>query len=266
MSLLDRLLSLSQENGKAVNDYTGETGDSRVLFSHEFEKIGHVVVRERYYMGEYVRMLEVEGAQESACYPEEGRHFDLVFGYTKAFDLAYHHAPEESDTLLIGGGGFSYPKYAMSHFPKRRMDVSELYWEIVDLAKKYFFLDELYEKHDVRKSGRLHVYAGNGLTRLKKTEKLYDVIINDAFRGNNPDLTFVMPDTVELIKSRLKPDGVYAINVLTAMSGLAASSGKLVRATLQESFAHVKMIRVYPETDAYLQQNCLFLASDADLT
>ena len=142
----------------------------------------------------------------------------------------------------------------------------ELYREIVEIAKKYFFLDELYEKYDVRKSGRLHVYAGNGLTRLKKTEKLYDVIINDAFRGNNPDLTFVMPETVKLIKSRLKPDGVYAINVLTAMSGLASSSGKLVRAALQEVFINVKVVRVYPDTDAYLQQNCLFLASDADLS
>ncbi|MFR3451637.1 MAG: hypothetical protein ACLTSX_08770 [Collinsella sp.] len=45
--------------------------------------------------------------------------------------------------LVMGGGGYAYPKHALTAHPALDMDVVEIDPSITRLARRWFFLDEL---------------------------------------------------------------------------------------------------------------------------
>ncbi|MBR3258703.1 MAG: hypothetical protein IKF96_06895, partial [Eggerthellaceae bacterium] len=94
-----------------------------------------------------VRVMEVDGAFQSATYLAEGREYDPVFDYFRAYDCLY----EAQDTagnpapcanlLMLGGGGYAWPKHVVAHHPESRIDVVELDPTVTAVAGRYFFLD-----------------------------------------------------------------------------------------------------------------------------
>lgn len=54
---------------------------------------------------------------------------------------AYGHGIDRM--LMLGGGGFAYPKFALMSHEGLRMDVIEYDGEITRLARRWFYLDEL---------------------------------------------------------------------------------------------------------------------------
>ena len=107
-----------------------------------------IVIREVDENDQRIRYLLVNGGEESACYSEPGMHNELKFIYTRKLAQLFEIFPSFQNSLLIGGGGFSLPRYLISHYPDHTMDVVELSPQIVEIAKKYFFLEELREKYD----------------------------------------------------------------------------------------------------------------------
>jgi len=74
--------------------------------------------------GETVRTLVVDGTIESATYLGE-RRYDLVFDYLRTFDAMFDTGMPISNALMIGGGGYSYPKHLVFHHPETAVDVVE---------------------------------------------------------------------------------------------------------------------------------------------
>ncbi len=68
--------------------------------------------------------------------------YSLESDYTKFFPLGLLLNDNTTKVLFIGGGGFSGPKYFMQHYPNITVDVVEIDPQVVEVAKKYFFLDE----------------------------------------------------------------------------------------------------------------------------
>jgi hypothetical protein len=79
--------------------------------------------------GESVMVYEHNEGWHSAAYTREGRHFDLVFNYTKRFNLIFEHLNEDAEILMIGGGAYSYPKYDHRHILLRSRDYKPLYFQ-----------------------------------------------------------------------------------------------------------------------------------------
>lgn len=96
--------------------------------------------------GAPVRVLEQGGVWQSATYLDE-RRMEPVFAYYRAFDYLLEAAltggPALRRVLLLGGGGYAYPKYALTTYPDLAMDVVEVDPAVVAAAREYFFLDEL---------------------------------------------------------------------------------------------------------------------------
>lgn len=99
--------------------------------------------------GAPVRVLEQGGVWQSATYLDE-RRMEPVFAYYRAFDHLFEAAlsggPEVRRVLMLGGGGYAYPKYALTAYPDLAMDVVEIDPAIVAAARTYFFLDELEDR------------------------------------------------------------------------------------------------------------------------
>ena len=70
-------------------------------------------------------MLNIDSGYESATFTDESKVNELVFDYTKFYDLMFNANIEINNTLLIGGAGYSYPKYYISHYPNKTMDNDE---------------------------------------------------------------------------------------------------------------------------------------------
>ena len=89
--------------------------------------------------GESVMVYEHNEGWHSAAYTREGRHFDLVFNYTRRFNLIFEHLKEDAEILMIGGGAYSYPKYLISHYPDARISVVEIDPTAVESAMSFFY-------------------------------------------------------------------------------------------------------------------------------
>lgn len=214
---------------------------------------------------ENIRILNIDGWFESATFTDEGRRYDLVFDYTKYYDEMFEANIDVNDVLLIWWWGYSYPKYYISHFKWKKMDVVEIDGKITDIAKKYFYLDNLIQEFDLMNNKRLNLINEDGRTYLNNNKKLYDAILNDAFAGDNPAKTLTTLENIKNIKKSLRENGLYLTNII---SSLEWNKSKFLRAevnTLKKVFNNVYIIPCRSDEDLYNSQNVMVIASDDDL-
>ena len=206
-----------------------------------------------------VCFLKMNDTLQSGMYLDPDRKYDLVFPYMQRFSYAFHINENIKDTFLIGGGGFAYPKYYVHTYPSSEITVAEINTDIISVAFEYFGLRELEESE----SKRLHIVNEDGIQYLNENDKKYDLIVNDAFIGKK-DQGRNESDT-EVIYQSLKENGIYMVNVTTALSGPFAKNGNSFRKTLQKYFKHTIMIPCEEDRNTFERQNVLMISSDRDL-
>jgi hypothetical protein len=74
---------------------------------------------------------------------------------------------------------------------------------------------------------RIRVVEEDGFRVLSSSEKCYDLIINDAFTGREADGNLSTDNALQLIRSRLRPGGLYLINIPTALAARRSRYGKM---------------------------------------
>ena len=190
--------------------------------------------------GDEVRVLEVGGVFESATYLDD-RRFEPTFAYYGAFDHLFEAFPQPERVLMIGGGGFAYPKHFIASQDHGVMDVVEIDPMITRIARRHFFLDELMDRFAIRESGRLNVVTADGREFLAQEGSIYDVVINDSFSGGEATSFFVSDAGLAAVKARLAPSGLYMINVICDIEEDARDLLQVVSA-LQGAFRHVHVI------------------------
>ena len=87
----------------AVNDHKADkilenVMDKKTSIDTEY---GRVIIYNSKRNGENVRYLNIEGGFESATYTDEDKVNELVFSYTKYYDLMFKSNNEIKDVLLI---------------------------------------------------------------------------------------------------------------------------------------------------------------------
>ncbi|WP_072415079.1 spermidine synthase [Collinsella phocaeensis] len=217
--------------------------------------------------GEAVRALAAGGVFQSATYVG-ARRFEPVFAYIRAFDAAFlPRGARQGDAadapvrlLMLGGGGFSWPKHVLTARPAARMDVVEIDVSVIDLARRSFYLGELEE----RAGARLRIFTEDGRSFLERAAaegERYDAIVNDAFSGSEPVRALASTGAVRAVRAALAPDGVYLVNVVSRGGGGDLSFLRDEAATLVGVFAHVA---VAPCSDDWWggEDNYLVAASD----
>lgn len=92
--------------------------------------------------GRAVRLLLVGRSVQSATYVDEEYRAEPVFDYYLAFDLMFDAKPDIERVLMVGGGGYAYPKHIMRTRPEVHMDVVEIDPAIMRIALTDFYLAE----------------------------------------------------------------------------------------------------------------------------
>lgn len=247
--------------------------------------------------GAEVRVLQTGGVWQSATYVDE-RCFEPVFAYYRAFDHMFEAARTGGvpvrRALMLGGGGFAYPKHALTTRPDLRMDVVEIDPAIVQAARDYFFLDELEQRlaEEAAAAGggasRLRVITLDGRAYLEacaraqksvaaaraepgegRTEQgtsapdeaaRYDAIINDTFSGREPVRALATVEAAHTAHACLVPGGLYLANVVSRAGGTDVEFLRDVVATLAQVFACVHVITAFDDEAG--EDNYLVIATD----
>ena len=225
---------------------------------------GNAVMTNLEMEGEPVRLLRVDGAFESGTFIEKEKRNELVFDYLKKYDLMFDINPQIKDVAMIGGAGYCYPKYAISHYPKIEMDVIEIDKEITEIAKRYYYLDDALEEYNKEKE-RLKLINEDGRLYFNKNEKKYDAILNDAFSGEVPARSLTTIENVRNIKRSLNDGGLYLNNIAGSISGDNSRFIKAEVNTIKKIFKNVYVIPVVTKDEA-ITQNFMVIATDRDAT
>jgi len=194
-----------------------------------------------------VRNMFVDGEIDSAMFLDGE---DLAIEYTKFYDLARHFKPDVNYSLMIGGGGYSYPKYFLKFYPEAKIDVVEIDPELTELSYKYFNLPQ---------SNRLIIYHEDGRTFLNKNGKTYDALFLDAFNSYSVPYQLTTREAVNRIYESLEKDGVVIVNIISSIGG---KKGKFLRAeylTFKEQFPQVYLFPVQKRSDT-TEQNIMLVA------
>lgn len=225
-----------------------------------FAKHGPVFVHTtRTESGRRLRVMEVDGVYQSATYLDSHRN-ELPFAYYRAFDRVFDAGMPMRRMLMLGGGGFAYPKHLLTTRPEVSLDVVEADQSVVFLALDYFYVDKLMEAY----GERLSISINEGLPYLQTRDASYDAIINDAFAGAQPDDGLATMETVHLIRAHLNPGGLYLVNAVAYPNrnqGYAYLESLVAK--LRTVFAHVWVL---PSSDGALsdEENYLVIASDGN--
>lgn len=211
------------------------------------------------------RTLLVDRGHESATFIDENKCYDLVYEYTKYYDLMFESSKNIKNTLMIGGAGYSYPKYYISNYLDKSMDVVEIDEDITKIAKKYFYLDKLIEDYDLNNTNRLGLIAEDGRTYLNKNTKKYDAILNDAFSGESPAETLTTIEAAQKIYNSLTENGLYLSNIVSSIDG---ENSKFIKAevnTLKQVFKNVYVVPCRDNNNFEQVQNNMVIATDDTL-
>ncbi|WP_036612036.1 spermidine synthase [Oribacterium sp. P6A1] len=132
--------------------------ERKTLYTTDDPLTGRIEVCEGYYDEEYMRFLLVDGSMQSAELLERDGELELPFDYMESFNWIFRLNKHIKKTLLIGGGGFAYPKYYLHRYPERYIDAIEISQKVIDVARDYFGLRDLEEKA----GEHLRVIVGDG--------------------------------------------------------------------------------------------------------
>lgn len=176
----------------------------------------------------------------------------LASDYLKFYRLAEHFKPSMARILMLGGGGYSFPKYAMSRYPDVRMDVVEIDPQVTALAGEFFAL---------RENPRLRVFHEDARTFLNTTKEKYDVILGDTFNSyySIPFHLSTM-EAVQRYHEVLEEDGVAVINILASIDGDAGRFLRAEYATFKRVFTQVFLFPVADPNDGTRRQNVMLVA------
>lgn len=177
---------------------------------------------------------------------------ELVFSYTKFYQLDSYFNPNIKSGLMLGGCAYSYPKEFLKRFREATLDVVEIDPTMTKLAKEYFRLGS---------DPRLASYHEDARTYLNKATKKYDVIYGDAFNSSSYiPFQLTTKEAVQLEYDLLNDNGVILSNLISSIHG---DSGKFLRseyATYKSVFPQVYVIPVTHPADGSIVQNIMLVA------
>ena len=176
--------------------------------------------------GKKMRKMQINNESSSAMFLDSN---DLVDYYTKAYDLMKHFNKNFRKALMIGGAGYSYPKYFLSKYPDAEIDVVEIDPKVTDLAKKHFNLSS---------DPRLSIYHEDGRTFLNTAAIKYDAILGDGFMSSATPFHLATKEAALKMYESLNDDGVVITNIISAVEG---SESKVLRS------AYITFKTVFPQ-------------------
>ena len=247
------------ENGTKVKN-----GEFRTKVDYDTQ-YGKIEIYNLMKDGEKIRLLKIDKGNESATYVDNDKKYELIFEYTKHYDNMFKSSKEINNVLMIGGAGYSYPKYFISHYNNKNMDVVEIDGKVTQIAKEYFYLDKLIEEYNLENNNRFNIITQDGRVYLNSNEKKYDAILNDSFSGDTPAKTLTTFEAGKKIYNSLNENGIYLTNVISSIEGEDSMFLKSEVKTLKSIFKNVYVIPCNLKDNYDIVQNNMVIATDENI-
>ena len=188
--------------------------------------------------GRAVRLMATDpGYSQSGMYLEAPD--ELYFRYTQFYALGPHFVPGASRVLMLGGGGYSVPKWLLSEKSplakpaEARVTVVELDPAMTDTARRWFAL---------RDDPRLTVRHEDARAFLNRQREQYDLVFVDVFNSHYA-VPFQMGtrEAAAALRRAVAPGGIMLMNVISAVEGPDGRLFQSIFNALAQSFAEVQV-------------------------
>ena len=175
------------------------------------------------------KMLVIDGDTQSAQTDERIYHETLVHPALAA-------TSDRGEVLILGGGEGATLREALRCGDVKRATMVDIDAQVIEVSKR--FLPEW--SAGAFDDPRANVVVGDALAYLRERDDKYGTIVSDLTEPleDSPSHPLFNDDVFALIKSRLLPGGVYALQASTAGVHNAALHCKMAR-TLRKHYAHV---------------------------
>lgn len=184
--------------------------DQKILYT--FSDNTYQVIEFKTLAGRKMHGLISNNAIQSIT-PTDDKKYDLFAEYYYLYNLPLIINKNIKNSLVLGGGCFSYPKYYISNYPDKYMDCVEINKEMIEVTLNYFFLNDLFSEYDSKKE-RLNIYNEDAKDYIKNCNKQYDYIFLDIFKDNEPIEYFLTKQFTKKINNLLNNNGIYSINYI----------------------------------------------------
>ena len=179
------------------------------------------------------KTMQVENGLESYVDEKTG---DMGARYLYYYDLADYYLKDFKSTLMIGGAAYTYPTHYLDKYEDKTIDVAEIDEKMTELAEKHFNLDINNE--------RLNIYHQDGRSFLNTTKNKYDVILVDAFKGENAPFELTTYEAMKNARNILNDNGMVITNVISSLEGEEADFIEYEYSTYKKVFDDVKVFKV----------------------
>jgi len=139
---------------------------------------------------------------ESVVNPTD--QLDLPVYYTQSMTAGLAYAPALEDAAIIGLGGGRTAWYHHKSVPELEMTAVELDPAVAQIADQFF---------SVRNEDNFDVEVLDGRMWLAGSDRDFDIIMVDAYRGPFVPFHLLTKEFYELVSDHLKPGGVVIQNV-----------------------------------------------------
>lgn len=194
-----------------------------------------IKVRAEEQAGEDVRVLILDRLVHS--YSSLTNPLRLIYGYEQVYAEMVSYRAEHGggvDSLFIGGGGYTFPRYMEALFPKADIDVIEIDPGVTQVA---------YDELGLRRDTRIVSYNEDARLFLEREPtRAYDFVWGDAFNDFSVPYHLTTKEFNDRVRAWLKPDGFYVINMI---DGPRRPFLRAFVHTLQQTFAHVYIVPTF---------------------
>ena len=211
--------------------------------------------------GTPIRLLNVNGTFQSVSYIASELRFKLCVHYHRMMAQLIQQVAPQGRVVILGGGGFSLPKYLATHMRGGVIEAIEIDPKIVSLAREHFFLDEA----QAAASSELHVIEDDAWKVLQDADAgSIDVLVNEVFAGRKSLGPLGTAAGAHMVKEKLASGGVYLADVRCPLEGHGSALLPQVADVFAHEFAHVAYVPEWPDTPKTPGNN-LLIATDADI-
>ncbi|WP_029629790.1 fused MFS/spermidine synthase [Zavarzinella formosa] len=147
--------------------------------------------------------------------------------------VRYAHSKEKTNILIIGGGGYTFPRWVEHMMPDVGVDVVEIDPGVTEVAHRELGLS---------RNTKIKSFHMDGRQFMRETAEKghYQLVIQDAVNDLSVPTHLMTKEYNDAVKATLTPDGAYLLTLIDSIK-----DGELWRAavnTMRASFPHVVML------------------------
>ena len=177
----------------------------------------------------------------------------LSTSYLNYYELARLYRGEVSNFLMLGGGGYSLPKYIAKNYPDTAVDVVELDPDVTKAAAEHFAF---------RQPDNMRIFHEDARTYLNRSGEKYGAAFWDIFSSAGViPFHLATVESAQRMSDMLDDEGIVVINVISAARGYKSGIFKGIYGAFAEVFPTVEAFAVSSSARPDEVQNLVILAS-----